>query len=188
VEVVVRTTGPGDGERHLLTCDADEPRSRPSFRQVSLTLRARLLRARDARAGGDRAPSGPGELALATASRRRLGHEGALAAARLQLARTRSARPSGRRRCAGDALGSRSTGTSSWQRVGCRHGQRVWNGSRRRRRGRRDVTAQQDPLAGVLDLGVRDRDGRQQRPGVRVQRLVVQPVRGRDLDDGARGT
>ncbi len=37
VEVVVRYDRAGDGERHLLTCDADEAKAAPLFRQVSLT-------------------------------------------------------------------------------------------------------------------------------------------------------
>jgi hypothetical protein len=37
VEVVVRYDRAGDGERHLLTCDADEAKVVPVFRQVSLT-------------------------------------------------------------------------------------------------------------------------------------------------------
>jgi hypothetical protein len=37
VEVVVRYDRSGDGERHLLTCDADEAKAVPVFRQVSLT-------------------------------------------------------------------------------------------------------------------------------------------------------
>jgi hypothetical protein len=39
VEVVVRYDRRGDGSRHLLTCGADEPKTPPLFRQVSLTLR-----------------------------------------------------------------------------------------------------------------------------------------------------
>ncbi len=37
VEVVVRYDRAGDGGRHVLTCDAVEPRSAPVFRQVSMT-------------------------------------------------------------------------------------------------------------------------------------------------------
>ena len=37
VEVVVRYDRTGDGERHLLTCGADELKTPPLFRQVSLT-------------------------------------------------------------------------------------------------------------------------------------------------------
>ena len=39
VEVVVRYERSGDGQRHLLTCDADEPKPVPSFALVSLTPR-----------------------------------------------------------------------------------------------------------------------------------------------------
>ncbi|MCW2679277.1 MAG: hypothetical protein JWM62_678, partial [Frankiales bacterium] len=38
VEVVVRYDRTGDGARHLLTCDADELKTPPLFRQVSLTV------------------------------------------------------------------------------------------------------------------------------------------------------
>jgi hypothetical protein len=38
VEVVVRYDRTGDGEAHLLTCDAAEPKTPPRFRQVSLDL------------------------------------------------------------------------------------------------------------------------------------------------------
>ena len=38
VEVVVRYDRAGDGARHLLTCDAEEAKVAPVFRQVSLTL------------------------------------------------------------------------------------------------------------------------------------------------------
>jgi hypothetical protein len=37
VEVVVRYDRTGDGEPHLLTCDAVEPKTPPQFRQVSLS-------------------------------------------------------------------------------------------------------------------------------------------------------
>jgi hypothetical protein len=37
VEVVVRYDRAGDGEPHLLTCDATEPKTPPRFRQVSLS-------------------------------------------------------------------------------------------------------------------------------------------------------
>lgn len=37
VEVVVRYDRAGDGERHVLTCDADEAKVAPVFRRVSLT-------------------------------------------------------------------------------------------------------------------------------------------------------
>ena len=47
------------------------------------------------------------------------------------------------------------------------------------------VAGEQDPLPAVLDLRVRHRHRRQQRPGVRVQRVVVERLRRRLLDQRA---
>ena len=81
---------------------------------------------------------------------------------------------------------TRSCGRSSSQRVGCRHGQRVWNRQPRRRTGRRgQVAGQQDLLAAVLDGGVGHGHGRHQRPRVGVQRRVVELARLRLLDQPA---
>ena len=115
--------------------------------------------------------------------------------------------PSGRVSCtldlvraqlpAGDPLGvvagdpvppiSRSSGRSSAQRVGCAHGQRVWNrqpdgglaGD-----GRSPVSRMRSRR--VLHDRVRHRHRRHQRPGVRVQRLGVEPVARRLLDQRAQ--
>ena len=62
---------------------------------------------------------------------------------------------------------------------------RVEPASGRRVRRRRQVARDQDPLAAVLDQRVRDRHRRHQRLRVRVQRLAVEVVRGRLLDDRA---
>ena len=81
---------------------------------------------------------------------------------------------------------TRSCGRSSSHRVSWRHGQRVWN-----RHpvggfdGRGQVTGEQDLLAAVLDDGVGHGHGREQRPGVRVQRLGVEVVGGGLLDHAA---
>ena len=104
------------------------------------------------------------------------------------LAARRSARRSGRRP-GGRGPISRSSGRSVSHRVACRNGQRVW-----KRQpvgglaGRRQVALEQDPLAAVLDVRVRDRDRRHQRHRVRVQRLARTGRRAAPARPCRRGT
>ena len=103
--------------------------------------------------------------------------------------RWRSARRSGRRPWLAAGPISRSSGPSVSQRVGCRNGQRVWK--RQPRGGLAGVgrsPREQDPLAAVLDLRIRDRDRRHQALGVRVQRLARTGRRSAPPRPSARGT